>query len=96
METTIAEVGSRPIDDAKAMEVIESDVNSLFFRTERTFLQGLQGSQGFQGPRVQDDIVDSTNQTVSLSTVSCELLNFLITSSYCTRTFAISPNISIT
>ena len=37
---------SRPIDDAKAMEVIESDVNSLFFRTE----EQSSGSPGSKGP----------------------------------------------
>ena len=58
METTIAEVGSRPIDDAKAMEVIESDVNSLSFRTEE---HSFRVYQGLQGPRVQDDMYDSTN-----------------------------------
>ena len=41
---------SRPIDDAKAMELIESDVNTLFFRTEE-HSSGSPGSPGSKGPR---------------------------------------------
>ena len=41
---------SKPIDDAKAMEVIKSDVNSLFFRTEE-HSSGSPGSQGLKGSR---------------------------------------------
>ena len=52
---------SKPIDDAKAMEVIESDVNSLFFRTEE-HSSGSPGSPGSK--RGPDNIIDTTNQTV--------------------------------
>ena len=52
---------SKPIDDAKAMEVIESDVNSLFFRTEE-HSSGSPGSSGSK--RGPDNIIETTNQTV--------------------------------
>ena len=55
-------IEKRPIDDAKAMGVIESDVNPLYEYIP-------QGLQGLRGPRVQTNNDNPTNQTVGQSMV---------------------------